>query len=256
VILSCAYSCDTTSVRLCFLASYVHAVFYYVAYPRQLFIFLSMPACPSNHWNHPTSLDSTNLLLFEFQALPMNPLILLASAQNLVTTGTRTLLAERIFEHEQANEHGPDHIDLHAPAPPMPPANSTVSQDVQRPSSGTNFSLSQLDQLRELIAEAVGPQWSSGLVSKHTAPFPRKPYQQCGIQRLTIEPATYSKYYTRWQLFAIPASAQSPPGSPVPSQSSCICCSPSRPYLATTTQETLFWDNQMWVHWFQWTFVG
>ena len=52
-----------------------------------------------------------------------------------------------------------------------------------------------------------------GLVSKHTAPFPRKPYQQCGIQRLTIEPATYSKYYTRWQLFAIPASARSAPGS-------------------------------------------
>lgn len=66
--------------------------FYYVAYPRQLFIFLSIP--------DPTSLDSTNFSLFEFQALPMNPLILLASAQNLVTTGTRTLLAERIFEHE------------------------------------------------------------------------------------------------------------------------------------------------------------
>ena len=127
--------------------------FYYVAYPRQLFIFLSMP--------HPTSLDSTNISLFEFQALPMNPLILLASAQNLVTTGTRTLLAERIFEHERANEHGPQGINLHAPAPLMPPSNSTVSQDVQRPSSGTNFSLSQLDQFRELIAKAVGPKCSS-----------------------------------------------------------------------------------------------
>lgn len=126
--------------------------FYYVAYPHQLFIFLSMP--------HPTSLDSTNLSLFECQALPMNPLILLASAQNLVTTGTRTLLAERIFEHERPNEHDPQRINLHAPAPPMPPSNSTVSQDVQRPSSGTNFSLSQLDQLRELIAKAIGPQCS------------------------------------------------------------------------------------------------
>ena len=102
----------------CFFVFWLHMFmlyFYYVAYPRQLFIFLSMP--------HPTSLDSTNFSLFEFQALPMNPLILLASAQNLVTTGTRTLLAERIFEHEPVNEHGPQRINLHAPAPPMPPSN-------------------------------------------------------------------------------------------------------------------------------------
>ena len=43
----------------------------------------------------------------------------------------------------------------------MPPSNPLYLRTFTEPSSGTNFSLSQLDQFRELIAEAVGPKCSS-----------------------------------------------------------------------------------------------
>ena len=168
---------------------------------RQLLIFSSMPPRPLNFRNCPTSLDPTNLLLIELQALPRSSFILLALACNLVTTGTRTVLAERIFEHDRVNKHGTQHIDPHPSATPTH-------------SRGRWPSMFWL-------------QRSSGLVSKHTTPFPRKPYQQCGIQRFKTEPATSLKYYTRWRLFTTSASTQSPPGFPGPSQSSCISCSPS-----------------------------
>ena len=82
-----------------------------------------MPPRPLNFWNRPTSLDPTNLSLIELQALPRSSLILLALACHLVTTGTRTVLAERIFEHDQVNKHGTQHIN------PQPSAAPTHSQD-------------------------------------------------------------------------------------------------------------------------------
>lgn len=169
---------------------------------HQLLIFSSMPPRPLNFWNCPTSLDPTNLLLIELRALPRSLLILLALACNLVTTGTRTVLAERIFECDWVNKHGTQHVDPHPSAAP------TDSRGHWPP--------------------MFWAQWGSGLVRKHTAPFPHKPYQQRGIQRFTTEPATSLKYYTRWRLFTTSASAQSPPGLPAPSQLSCISCSPSR----------------------------
>ena len=92
--------------------------------------------------------------------------ILLALARNLVTTGTRSRLAQRIFEHEHANSHAPQAI---APNLPASTENPGVSEDLERPSRstgrqqpsltpGSQFSLDQLSQLRELIAETVGSQ--------------------------------------------------------------------------------------------------
>ena len=43
--------------------------------------------------------------LTELNALPRNSLILLASARNLVTTGTKRHLAQRVYEHKCANTH-------------------------------------------------------------------------------------------------------------------------------------------------------
>ena len=95
-------------------------------------------------------------------------MILLASAQNLVTTGTRSRLAQCIFEHKHANNHAPQAIAPHLPASTENPG---VFEDLERPSrstghqqpsstSGSQFSPDQLSQLRELIAETVGSQRS------------------------------------------------------------------------------------------------
>ena len=130
---------------------------------------LIMPPCPSNRRNRSVSLDPKALTLAELNDLPRNSLILLASARNLVTTGTKTRLAQRIYEHEKANNHTAQADDSVLPTPPALNDNLEVDADAERPSrsrfrqqqaSGSLFSRDQLSQLRGLIAEAVGPQLS------------------------------------------------------------------------------------------------
>ena len=137
---------------------------------RTSFLFFSsiMPPRPANRRNRAVTMDPKSLTLAQLNALPRNSLILLASARNLVTTGTRSLLAQRIFEHEHANNHAPQ---ANAPHLPALTENPGASEDLERPSrstgrqqpystSGSQFSLDQLSQLRELIAETVGSQRS------------------------------------------------------------------------------------------------
>ena len=128
-----------------------------------------MPPRPSNRRNRSVSLDPKALTLAELNALPRNSLILLALARNLVTTGTKTRLAQRIYEHEKANNHTAQADDSVLPTPPALNDNLEVDADAERPSrsrfrqqqaSGSLFSRDQLSQLRGLIAEAVGPQLS------------------------------------------------------------------------------------------------
>ena len=93
-----------------------------------------MPPRPANRRNRAVTMDSKSLTLAQLNALPRNSLILLASARNLVTTGTRSRLAQRIFEHEHANSHA-----LQAIAPNLPASteNPGVSEDLERPSRST-----------------------------------------------------------------------------------------------------------------------
>ena len=130
---------------------------------------LIMPPRPSNRRNRSVSLDPKALTLAKLNDLPRNSLILLASARNLVTTGTKTRLAQRIYEHEKANNHTAQADDSVLPTPPALNDNLEVDADAERPSrsrfrqqqaSGSLFSRDQLSQLRGLIAEAVGPQLS------------------------------------------------------------------------------------------------
>ena len=127
-----------------------------------------MPPRPANRRNRALTMDPQSLTLAQLKALPRNSLILLASARNLLTTGTRSRLAQRIFQHEHANNPAPQAIALHLPAStenpgvsvdPEPPSRSIGRQ---QPSStpGSQFSPDQLSQLRELIAETVGSQGS------------------------------------------------------------------------------------------------
>ena len=113
-------------------------------------------------------MDPKSLTLAQLNALPRNSLILLASARNLVTTGTRSRLAQPIFKHEHANNHTPQAIAPHLPASSENPGVSeglecpSRSTGRQQPSStsGSQFSPDQLSQLRKLIAETVGSQRS------------------------------------------------------------------------------------------------
>jgi len=124
------------------------------------FVFAIMPPRPAKRRNRPVSLNLKTMSLAELNALRRNSLILLASARNHVTTGTKTRLAQRVFEHEQSGTHAPQReaptalnenpLDIGRPQPP----------DRQPMPSVSTFSPDQLLQLREIIAEVVAPQRS------------------------------------------------------------------------------------------------
>jgi len=92
----------------------------------------------------------------ELQALPRNSLILMASARNLVTTGTKNLLAQRALEHEHNKNNGAHANTRALNNPPM------VLQRGQQPPD-TQFSAAQLSQLRDRVNEAVSSQCSGSL---------------------------------------------------------------------------------------------
>ena len=129
-----------------------------------------MPPRPPKRRNRPVSLDPKSLTLAKLNALPRNSLILLASARNLVTTGTKTPLAQRVYEHEHANGNQTQVTFPRRPAPPTsnvtpevfmdadPPLRPSDLEQAQQPSSGSPISHNQLSQLREIIAEVIGPQ--------------------------------------------------------------------------------------------------
>ena len=140
----------------------LHNKFYLVYFALVLyFVFAIMPPRPVKRRNRPVSLNPKTMSLAELNALPRNSLILLASARNLVTTGTKTRLAQRVFEHEQAGTHAPQReaptalsenpLDVGRPQPP----------DCQPMPSASTFSPDQLLQLCDIIAEVVAPQRSN-----------------------------------------------------------------------------------------------
>ena len=94
-------------------------------------VFLSsiMPPWPSKHRNCPVSLDPKSLTLAELNALPRNSPILLASARNLVTTGMKTHLAQRVYQHECANSNQTQVTGPRCPAPPTSNMTPEVSTD-------------------------------------------------------------------------------------------------------------------------------
>ena len=131
-------------------------------------VFLSSPR-PSKRRNRPVSLDPKSLSLAELNALPRNSLILLPSAQNLVTTDTKTRLTQCVYEHERANSNQTQVTDPRRPAPPTSNVTPEVSTDadpplrspdLQQPSSGLLFWHDQLSQLCKIIADVIGPQWT------------------------------------------------------------------------------------------------
>ena len=134
----------------------LHYKFYQVYFALVLYlVFAIMPSRPAKRRNRPVSLNPKTMSLAELNALPRNSLILLASARNLVTTGTKTRLAQQVFEHEQAGTHAPQREAATAVNEnPLDFGRSQPPDRQQMPSVST-FSPDQLLQLREIIAEVV-----------------------------------------------------------------------------------------------------
>ena len=149
---------------------------------RQLLIFSSMPPRPLNFWNCPTSLDPTNLLLIELQALPRSSLILLALACNLVTTGTRTVLAERIFERDWVNKHGTQHVDPHPSAAP------TDSRGHCPQCSGHNEAPGLLDSI-PLLSPTSPTNSAAFNASQQNLQHPSNTIQDGGSSQLQLVPS-------------------------------------------------------------------
>ena len=96
-----------------------------------VFYSSTMPPCSSKRCNRLVSLDPKSLTLAELKAPPRNSLILLASAQKLVTTGTKMGLAQRVYEHECANGHQTQVTGPRRPAPTTSNVNPEVSMDTE-----------------------------------------------------------------------------------------------------------------------------
>ena len=110
----------------------------------------------SNRRNGPARPNPEVMSVAELQALPRNSLILMASARNLVTTGTKNLLAQLALEHEHNKNNGAHANTRALNNPPM------VLQRGQQPLD-TQFSAAQLSQLRDRVNEAVSSQCSGSL---------------------------------------------------------------------------------------------
>ena len=152
MILSCAESCHTTWVLLCFLASHVHAVF----------LLCSLPASVVYLFEYSSSYKSGfhKLFALRISSPPNESLDSFGFSPESCHHWNKDSLGRKDFwtwmsERAWSSAHQPS-----CSSSANASLQSTVSQDVQRPSSGTNFSLSQLDQFRELIAKAVGPKCS------------------------------------------------------------------------------------------------
>ena len=114
-------------------------IFIEVYYALVSYFSSIFPPRPANRRNRAVTMDPKSLMLAQLNALSRNSLILLASARNLVTVGTRSRLAHRIFEHEHANNPAPQAIAPHLPAStenpgvsmdPEPPSHSTVANNL------------------------------------------------------------------------------------------------------------------------------
>ena len=104
----------------------------------------------SNRRNRPASFNPKAMFVAELQGLPKKTLVLLASARNLITTGLKAQIAQRIFEHEHSNPRHSATIAVTANADDGSTA-PLIEEPIDQP-----FSSGQLNQLRQLIAKAVG----------------------------------------------------------------------------------------------------
>ena len=111
----------------------------------------------ANRRNRPVSLDPKSMSIVDLQALPEKSLILLASARNLVTTGTKPLgpTCVRTWTspaNRNTNAGDDRNSDTRETSEDRHGRNS---QQTDQQTTNSAFSDDQLNQLRSLITEAV-----------------------------------------------------------------------------------------------------
>ena len=121
-------------------------------FPSLETLVISIMRRHSNRRNRPKSFDPRAMSFQDLQALPKKSLLLLASARNLVTTGTKAQLAQRIVEHDNNSLPRQPAATVDQANIPLQPQNVA---DVEETNTSQTFTSGQLDQLRVLIAEAV-----------------------------------------------------------------------------------------------------
>ena len=113
----------------------------------------------ANCRNRPVSLDPKSMSIADLQALPRKSLMLLASARNLITTGTKPLLAQHVFKHEHPpptrNTNAGNNDRNSDTRETSEDQHGRNSQQTDQQTTNSTFSNDQLNQLRSLIAEAV-----------------------------------------------------------------------------------------------------
>lgn len=102
----------------------------------------------------------------EFQGLPRKTLVLLASARNHITTGSKAQIPQRVFVHERGNSRRSAMIAATTNADDGSTAPS-IEEPIDQP-----FSSGQLTQLRQLIGEAVGSEHHAPVLANSNAPIP------------------------------------------------------------------------------------
>ena len=96
----------------------------------------------SNRRNRPASFNPKAMSVAELQGLPRKTLVLLASVQNLITTGSKAKIAQRVFVYEHGNSCRSAAIAATTNANDSSTAPS-IEEPIDQP-----FSSGQLTQLR------------------------------------------------------------------------------------------------------------
>ena len=157
-----------------------------------------MPRPARNRHRRSTTSNPTSMELGQLVALLRQSLVLLASARNLVTTGSKARLTEQIhaFEHATPPPVGP--LDVAGPSNATPTPLS-VNVD-QTPVPATAFSEVQITQLQSLISAAIHnaragfqqpPGLANGSLLSPATPQPQPPSAavQTGLQNgVTVNP--------------------------------------------------------------------
>ena len=114
----------------------------------------STPRAARNRRRAPKEIEPAFMDVGQLLALPRQTLVLLASAHNLVATGTKALLAERIYKFEHRPNPAPVGSTNAAGANTSAPQPLLVTVD-NNPTPMNAFSDTQMAQLQSLISAAV-----------------------------------------------------------------------------------------------------
>ena len=158
-----------------------------------------------NRRNRPASFNQKAMSVAELQRLPKNTLVLLGSARNLITTGSKAQIDQSVFELERGESRRSATIAVSPNADGIVTV-ASIEQTIDQP-----FSRGQLTKLRRLIAEVVGSEQRAPVLATPdpTVPllFPRK---LASWSTATAATRTGRRGKPRWPVFSSDSWSQFP----------------------------------------------